>query len=671
MDGKFVKFLFSPSGPHASFYSILIGFAFLAGSVVNYFDHGQSSKIVPSLAQKALEAGATFWMHCVLFFLGFVILHVAFGLLFHFCSVAFLQRLGLSRRDHQSAYWLLFLVCWVTIILLSAWIYPRTLVGFSLASLREVIPLQWLIVSLLLVLAPVACGFVLAVWSHLKTFRFRLIASCLVLLIVSFAAVDAGIYGEGVNLVEGSSQPNVVIVGIDGWRRVAFPDTEHMADVMPHMAEFSEHAVWFEEALTPLARSYPSWTTILTGQFPSTHGVRFNLKERPRELFPLAMLEDLGRENYHRVFAIDERRFANIREIHGFDEVIGPALGAADFLLGGISDSPLLNLSVNTRLGQYLFPFLHSNRAAYNLYRPDAFEKKLSRRIKQLPSQPVLFAVHFELPHWPFHWSEPLDNRFQPHELGSDYGQYLEALARTDEQFASLMMALEDGGLLENAIVVVLSDHGEEFSGDDAQWVIDDGRTISTPAGHATHALGQMQHAIPLVFRRFGADEFVRGELKGTASLADVYPTISELLGIASRSSVDGISLAPFLRGYLNEIPDRPLPVETGFNTQSLLTGVVDQSRLFDEGAAYYEILDDGRLAVAEKEIPNIMKKKQFAVYKGDSVIFLSSASSNNFLVGSRRQMRLMSFEEENPGHRRLKSDFCLYFRPHVRPEAC
>ena len=46
---------------------------------------------------------------------------------------------------------------------------------------------------------------------------------------------------------------------------------------MPNIAEFISHGTQFETVYTPLARTYPSWSSILTGVFPSKHGAVYNL----------------------------------------------------------------------------------------------------------------------------------------------------------------------------------------------------------------------------------------------------------------------------------------------------------------------------------------------------------------------------------------------------------
>ena len=59
---------------------------------------------------------------------------------------------------------------------------------------------------------------------------------------------------------------------------------------------------------------------------------------------------------YQTIYATDEVRFANIDQSFGFDQLITPPIGAADFLLGKAGDLPLVNLVSPTRVGAPAVP---------------------------------------------------------------------------------------------------------------------------------------------------------------------------------------------------------------------------------------------------------------------------------------------------------------------------
>ena len=67
---------------------------------------------------------------------------------------------------------------------------------------------------------------------------------------------------------------NVVLLGIDALRPDHLGSEGYFRDTAPAIDAFLSESVVFEEAFTPLARTYPSWTSLLTGSWPTTPPVR-------------------------------------------------------------------------------------------------------------------------------------------------------------------------------------------------------------------------------------------------------------------------------------------------------------------------------------------------------------------------------------------------------------
>jgi arylsulfatase A-like enzyme len=162
---------------------------------------------------------------------------------------------------------------------------------------------------------------------------------------------------------------------------------------------------------------------------------------------------------------------------------------------------------------------------------------------------------------------------------------YAAELPHLDAAFGRLLDALAAAGVLENAVVVVTSDHGEGFD----------------PARQRIHHGGRL-HAdvlrIPLLIRAPG----VAPRSVGTpVSLVDLFPTLLELAGGAPPSGLDGISLVPALRGGALP-PDRPLFAEehafqwwSGVRIQTREVQAAPLARAVVRGDHWYiEHRDDG-----------------------------------------------------------------------------
>ena len=131
-------------------------------------------------------------------------------------------------------------------------------------------------------------------------------------------------------------------------------------------------------------------------------------------------------------------------------------------------------------------------------------------------------------------------------------------IANADAQLARLLRRLDAPDLREHALVVILSDHGEEF------W--DHGSVL-----HA-HTLYQELLHVPLLLRGPSALGTPR-RIAARVSLLDVVPTALELLGVPPPPELAGRSLRPLLAGA--QLAPRPAFAE-GFAFDARLQAVLD-----------------------------------------------------------------------------------------------
>jgi hypothetical protein len=287
----------------------------------------------------------------------------------------------------------------------------------------------------------------------------------------------------------------------------------------------------------------------------------------------------LRAHGYQSIYATDEVRFANFDESYGFDQLITPPIGASDFLIGKAGDLPLVNLVSGTRVGAWLFPDIVANRAAFVTYRPSQFITRLNRELTV--SSPTFLALHLTLSHWPYSWA----GQRMPTTPQQYRPAYRLAVQEVDRQFQDVMQVLERKGLLGNAIVVVLSDHGEALG-----WPTDtmlrktgsNDEIWNSIWGHGTSVLSPHQYSVLLAMRAFG-----NASLPGTAglhswpvSLEDVRPTLEDLVTGVAPTNVDGISLLPFLASHKSPtmLEPRIRYTETCFNTPSVMAGKFNAS---------------------------------------------------------------------------------------------
>jgi len=120
------------------------------------------------------------------------------------------------------------------------------------------------------------------------------------------------------------------------------------------------------------------------------------------------------------------------------------------------------------------------------------------------------------------------------------------AMRYIDSQISRLLSELEKLGCLKHTIVIITSDHGEEFweHAAEEKALGNDPRDIYG-VGHG-HAMYEELLRVPLIFSGPGIRSDVR--ITQTAGLLDLAPTILDLLGFPLPAGMHGISLLPQLR---------------------------------------------------------------------------------------------------------------------------
>jgi arylsulfatase A-like enzyme len=612
---------------------------------------GRSSRVGSAVLREALSS-SILKQEIAAYIGAHLFLHALFGLVLFGLGVATVRAFPRSRIRFFwiVSMWWVALVAWLYVA--NAALFHDSLAGPALDFVRAEIGWRLNLYHILTVVLVLAVCFVLIKAATLSSKRRQIgrvaiygsIAALAVLIWQAMPELKAEEDGGA----PGHEKPHVIVIGIDSLRSDMVGASQN-AWFTPSINAFLRDSHYFEDAITPLARTFPSWITILSGRHPVSTNARDNL-------VPLSDL-DLGkplsarfRENgYRTIYATDEVRFSNIDRRYGFDRVIGPRMGASDFMLGAFNDLPLSNLIANSALAKWLFPNTFANRAAEVTYRPSTFTRWLEDELSF--EAPTFLAVHLTLPHNPYTWAHESTDAFAG-SVDNPY-PYLAAVAAVDKQFTSLMSTLRKRGALRNAVVVVLSDHGEGLglpadnllASREAKAAADG--TMVWMWGHGTSVLSPRQYSVVLGVRRFAGDTFIRpGTHDAPASLEDVAPTVLELARIEFEpTDFEGISLAPIIEG--REQPDGALNDRVRFTETGISTGLLKQGKTLDKQAmvaegGFYFAVDHatGRVRLRTEQWNEFLKAKERAAFTKDwllAAIPVDGAASHKYLFVNRR----------------------------------
>ena len=459
--------------------------------------------------------------------------------------------------------------------------------------------------------------------SHIRTNRFYYtivaISGVLFFTLSNINFNTQGVAGKAYN-----TNPNIIFIGIDSLRLDKLGYFGFQSGLTSNIDSFLEDAVVFSDTLTPVARTFPAWLSILSGKYPVHHGGRFNLYPRSKVLKDSLLPKVLQNKGYKTYYLTDEVRFANFTSEYGFDILNTPKMGIFDFSLGATLDFVFLNLLTKIDAFSGLFPYTYANRAAKSIYEPETFISRATDTVENIDTKPFFMAAHHCLPHWPyFNQLQGSEKQIvKRYKKNTDVPlRYLNALYLADKQVGNLLHQLKKAGLLENSIVVMLSDHGESLGASGDAMVVKGGADVPYGMGHGTFALSLIQHRVLLAMQRYvgGIPRWQSGKRLNKASLIDIAPTISSLLSI-NLINYDGNSLLPYIMNNASPAGSRLRYTESGLTSSIVDTKNPDEAKLFKEYSGFYEINNE-LVQLNPEYLEILLDTKQRAVIKENTAL--------------------------------------------------
>lgn len=433
-----------------------------------------------------------------------------------------------------------------------------------------------------------------------------------------------------------NQSPNIIILGIDSLS----PESVTSRN-MPFLYQVLTDSLQFTNTISPLARTYPAWSSILTGLYPKHHLAEENLVERNRVKSQFSIVWKLRKLGYNTIYATDDRRFNSIDKDFGFKKIIGPKTGVNDVMLGSYNDFPLGNLLINFRIGSWLFPYNYSNRASFISYYPETFTIQLEKELSLQQKRPVFLAVHFALPHWPYAWAASLPNQVNNEfSLSKRDALYQSALKAVDNQFKAIFSYLKQHNYFKNSLLIILSDHGEVLyypntrltSYQNYQSLLTSklaeyfktktATELDKSAGHGSDILSPMQYHSLLAFNIYKNGRLLTktSKIKTRVALFDLAPTILDFLNITNKQKMDGISLLPAIIHPNALLPNRTFFIESGMFPNQDFT----KEKAIELGKKIYKVNPDtGELELKPNELINVNNQKLYGVISGNWILAL------------------------------------------------
>ncbi len=380
---------------------------------------------------------------------------------------------------------------------------------------------------------------------------------------IAVVIVFTAIYGYGTlkntaSVRRFQANHNFILIGLDSFQWNRLPVGGAPRNYTPDIDEFLRDSYRFTNAWTPLARTYTAWMSLFTGRYPVNNGIRFNLLPdsflNPTNRYLPRLMHEAGYFTFH---AMDETRFCNLRPKFGYDRLFHPQMGAEDFVFGSYFDFSTAHFFRQCHLGHDLFSPIKNNRSAIG-YSPRLWTDNLLRTINRLPAdKPLFISMHLCMNHWPFSSPAPFCYRSS--------NKIECCIAATDYQAGRILRYLEESGLADKSTVIMLSDHGDGWSGDP-----DD--------KHATHGDSLERVWSNKIVLGIQSPSLPAAECNELVRIFDLYPTILEWAGQEAPGEIDGLSLTPLVNGRTG--PPRTVFAEDGISNTTFATRAIVEENL-------------------------------------------------------------------------------------------
>lgn len=387
------------------------------------------------------------------------------------------------------------------------------------------------------------------------------------------------------------ARPNILLISVDTLRPDHLPSYGYGRATAPNLEAFMDGALRFEDAFTNHPWTLTSHATMLTGMLPSAHGIGRTSGLDPRAATLAGLMNDGG---YQTFGVVDKNEWLNprygyARGFQRYRRLEGDAVPKVEELLDCIDDA---RIGKRPFFGFAHFYDVHSdwNKLPYDSDAIDQerfagwYDGDFDGCDGELGcASEYLVALNAS------------GGRLEGDELRYLQDLYDAGVATFDRKLGRLFDGLEERGVLDDTIVILTSDHGEEF--------FEHGQAL-----HGQH-FDECLH-IPLFVRMPGKrfDE-PTSELAG---VVDLMPTILDLAGLLGDApdQLQGRSLAPLFTGDPTSLaPGHPILMDTGngiFGLRTKRYGVVRAPgvwRLFDiesDPGELNDIYDAGVLSERE-----------------------------------------------------------------------
>lgn len=332
----------------------------------------------------------------------------------------------------------------------------------------------------------------------------------------------------------------MIFIALDTLRADHMGCYGYTRNTTPHIDALAERGVLFENMIAENNVTQSSFVTMMTGKNPIAHGV-VNMK--PQKISPrLITLCQIMKQHGYVTAAVDNNYRCtgtnNPWFKRGYDEYADPGIKRKIHFLATAEDVNHLAIPwLKKHRREKFFLFLHYWDPHFPYIPPPPWKNEFTKHLDhQMKGTDLKSVMREPLYSWFRKWSEGIENPEYVRALYDGEVRYL------DHHIGHLVEQLEALDLMEQTLIVLVSDHGESLG--EHQIYFDH------------HGLYETTVHVP--FLLIAPSKLPKSKrISGLCQHADILPTVLEIVGIQPKrllNQIDGKSLIPLIRGQLRQI---------------------------------------------------------------------------------------------------------------------
>jgi len=335
---------------------------------------------------------------------------------------------------------------------------------------------------------------------------------------------------------------NVIFIVVDALRFDHLGISGYSRNTSPNIDKIARESVFFSNAITTIPSTTPSISSMMTGLYPHSHGLRFIHRQK---LNP-------------KVTTLPE-----ILHAHGYKTIGYDLDSIGDGLEKGFDAFSLLRWRMINKIKRTLKKSIYWN---YKIGQAEELTHFAKKQIKICKDDNFFLYLHYNDLHWPYKPIKPFDEMFDPDYKGdhifNDWNNkisrgdmifnnplpkdeiyhaiaHYDGLIRyIDTQINHIIMYLEEMKIRDNTLLVISADHGE---------------SLGEHKLHFQHSLCLYEEGIKIPLIIDNPNFRQQKKIETQVQTIDIMPTILEILNIPLIENIDGKSLIPLMKGVKDD----------------------------------------------------------------------------------------------------------------------